>query len=251
MKKICAWLFATMFAVFLSACNDNFAVSDEKLNDYKVGIGSYTTTEDSYGYTDEKNGRGTVSTTYVAAVFDKDGKIVKTHVDEVETKLYFDGSGQLADYSGTEVKSKREMGDDYGMKKYSDIGKEWYEQADSLEKWLTGQDVNTLIGGGEGKISSTAKSANSQSTLPNGDDIPYNANGTLGGNVPNSVTDFITDGADDIINGAENIADGITDGIDNVLPDMSMWADEDLKSSVTIDTSKVQKALEKAYKNAK
>ena len=38
------------------------------------------------------------------------------------------------------------------MKAASSIGKEWYQQIESLEKWLEGKKVNTIIGGAAAKL---------------------------------------------------------------------------------------------------
>ena len=97
-------------AAVLTACGGKTPTATQNF-DYKVGTASYTHTNDSYGYTEGKNGRGAVSTTLVAAVFDNDGKIVKISIDEVESKIGFDSAGQLADFTAGEVKSKKELGD--------------------------------------------------------------------------------------------------------------------------------------------
>lgn len=267
MRKI--FIITGAVCLLLTACSKTPA-DTAKIPDYKVGIGSYTTTEESYGYSENKNGQGAVTTTYVAAVFDEGGKIVDVHIDEVETKINFDGKVQLADFAPGQVQSKRELGDSYGMKAASGIGKEWYQQADSLEDWLKGQDARSIIGAGQGKISSQ---------MPRGDSIPYNANGTLGGNLPDrsnaassgSVNSYggavsgsgiiedaksMIDGAADAVeDGAQSIASGIgsaaQDMTDGTVSGTDMWDGEDLKASVTIDTSSMRIALEKAYKNAK
>ena len=95
------------------------------IDSYKVGTGAYTATK-AYGYTADKNGNSNVTTSIAAVVFDKDGKIVKLTVDEISSDFYFDGTGNPVNYTGGEIKTKKELGDSYGMRGASGIGKEWY-----------------------------------------------------------------------------------------------------------------------------
>ena len=227
---------------------------------YKVGTASYTHTNDSYGYTDGRNGRGAVSTTLVAAVFDNNGQIVRISIDEVETNVGFDNMGQLADFTPGEVKSKKELGDAYGMKAASGIGKEWYQQIESLEKWLEGKKVNTIIGGAAAKLGemvgdnsdmgytdqygSYTPGSNSNMTRADNSDMTANSN---------SMTTSDNSPMGDVMSGVNSMIDGMTDGGENMSGTTANtgWMDEDLKASVTIDTTYIQKAIEKAYRNAK
>ena len=43
-----------------------------------------------------------------------------------------------------ENKTKVELGDGYGMKKASSIGKEWFEQIAALEDWMMGKTVEEI-----------------------------------------------------------------------------------------------------------
>lgn len=274
MKKIFSVGLAAVI-IALTACGaDKPAVTNDF--NYKVGTASYTHTNDSYGYTEGRNGRGAVSTTLVAAVFDNNGQIVRISIDEVETNVGFDNAGQLADFTPGEVKSKKELGDAYGMKAASGIGKEWYEQIESLEKWLEGKKANTIVGGATAELGRM---------IGDNSDMGYvNQQGTY---IPGSVSD-ITRGADnsissdstpssggsssgsasgnnnssgassggmigDAMSGANSMIDNMTDGGENLSGTTAGtgWMDEDLKASVTIDTTYIQKAIEKAYRNAK
>lgn len=47
--------------------------------------------------------------------------------------------------------SKKALGDDYGMKAYSSIGKEWYEQVEFLENYIEKNDVNDIQLDADGK----------------------------------------------------------------------------------------------------
>ena len=75
-----------------------------------------------------------------AALFDGDGKVVGVVLDVIQSKMPYDTkTNQLAVDPAAPVLSKKELKDDYGMRRASNIGKEWYEQAAELEKWMVGK----------------------------------------------------------------------------------------------------------------
>lgn len=276
----------SLSAVACGADNDNNATDTVDSTSYKVGVGSYTTTEDSSSSVEGENGKGVVSTTYATVIFDDKDIIQKVYIDEVESKIYFDGMGNI-DHSKTDryVRSKRELGDEYGMKGASDIGKEWYEQINSLEDYLEGKNLR--------EISDYVVNSGYYGT---GNDYADSL-GNEGENMAESAIDGVADGAknivDGVVDGARNImgrssatsdtegtdtAEGITNstnssaadgtndynsgavndgnpadsnsGINGNAADSINW-EEDLKSSVTIDMTHIQRALQKAYENAK
>ena len=239
MKKI---IFSALLAMVLmfTACTSQKPAATKGF-DYKVGTASYTHTNDSYGYTEGKNGRGAVTTTIVAAVFDSNGKIVRVSIDEVESKIGIDATGQLADFTAGEVKSKKELGDAYGMKAYSSIGKEWYQQVETLEKWLEGKTANNIIGG------TTAKMF-----------VPDNsyADGYMSNSATTKATTSTASGvAGDVMDGVNSVIGEMTDGGTNSNntngTTYSGWTDADLKAGVTINTANIQRTIEKAWRNAK
>ena len=70
--------------------------------------------------------KGQVNTTIALVGSDKDGKVVYSKID-------------VAQISETVLQTKSERKDDYGMKKASGIGKEWFEQAEALETFIKGK----------------------------------------------------------------------------------------------------------------
>ncbi len=246
MKKIILPSFALAGIVALTGCmtGNNTQNSTGKTDfNYKVGTASYTTTEESYGYSDGQYGNGSVKTAVVAAVFDEKGKIIKVSVDEINSNIYFDNMGTLQNFAPGEVKSKRELGDTYGMKKYSGIGKEWYQQADSLEKWLEGKNISQLTGN-DMAVANWMRSVTSGMT---GTNSTRSTTSSGAGSAASSGQSSYTDSSSQW---------GTTAGPDATntqVPDgqYTGWMDEDLKASVTIDTANIRRALEKAYKNAK
>ncbi len=136
MKKIFR-IMASLLVVFTLA----FAVSSCKKKEenkeatYKLGMGVVVSTEAS------KENAPQVDAT-VAAVVMKDGKIVACRLDAVQNKA------TIADgvVTVTNLKSKMELGDDYGMAKWGKdmdmngdgIVKEWYDQAKAFEAYVVG-----------------------------------------------------------------------------------------------------------------
>jgi len=69
-----------------------------------------------------------VNATFGFVGLDADGKIVWSYIDVAQTK------GE----EGANTKTKKEKGTEYGMVGSSTIGKEWFEQAEALEKAMVG-----------------------------------------------------------------------------------------------------------------
>ena len=248
MKKIIALSSAAVLMRSLAGCGSGKVDNTTKW-DYKTGLATYTRAGTSYGTASTDSDK--VTSTIVAAVFDKDGKIVKISIDEVESRPGASG----------EIVSKKEMKDNYGMKAASGIGKEWYQQVNDLEKWLEGKDVARLTSTAGAKMKEYTR--NNQRPSAAADEYPVrNSDGTINGTVPGGVMD---DAAPYSNNGttAGNIAEDVKDGVNNAIDNMTdggrnesgttagMWMNEDLRAMVTIDTTNIRTAVEKAWRNAK
>jgi len=85
-----------------------------------------------------------VDNVFAGTLFDKDGKIVGVIVDTAQTKVAFDKDGKITTDKNGEFKTKKELGDAYGMAKASSIKKDWYQQMAEFEKWMTGQTVDQI-----------------------------------------------------------------------------------------------------------
>ncbi|EMS70694.1 hypothetical protein [Ruminiclostridium cellobioparum] len=94
----------------------------------------------------EKDGLAEVDSVAVAVAVDKDGKIVKCAIDTAQTKINFSKEGKVLSDLKAEYKSKQELGADYGMKKASKIGKEWFEQANAFADYAVGKTVAEIKG---------------------------------------------------------------------------------------------------------
>lgn len=198
MKKFLALAVSLAMCFSLAGCmsnKDNNNNSDViNSANYRVGVGSYTTTEGSASSVEGENGKGVVSTTYATVIFDENNIIQKVYIDEVESKIRFDSKGQLTDTtSGRYVRSKRELGDEYNMKAASGIGKEWYEQINSLESWLVGKNIKDISSGVAGMDW-------------------YGVNNDYANNVVNGAEDI----GNGVVNGAKSIANGVRNGVNDM-----------------------------------
>jgi len=84
-----------------------------------------------------------VDTTMAATAFDNNGKVVGTIIDVMQTKVNFDADGKVTNRDAI-LKSKVEIGDEYGLIAASGIKKNWHEQIAELEKWMTGKTVEEI-----------------------------------------------------------------------------------------------------------
>ena len=93
----------------------------------------------------EKSGEAKASSTYGVVALDKDGKVVFTQTDEAQNAVKFTTAGAL-DGEAMAVPTKGEKKDEYGMKKASAIGKEWFEQNQAFDEWTVGKTSNQISG---------------------------------------------------------------------------------------------------------
>lgn len=108
------------------------------------GLGSVTTMSGA-GAEADKAGSVTVNTTMCALELDDAGKIAAVSFDIAQNKVGFDATGALTGELTGEHLTKKELGDGYGMKAASGIGKEWFEQAEALEDWCVGKTVEEVV----------------------------------------------------------------------------------------------------------
>lgn len=104
------------------------------------------TAHSSKDATEEKAGTAQVDTTISAVVTDADGKVVVAKTDCVQGKVEFDVAGKATVDTTAEIKTKLELGTDYGMAAYGakhdgteGAVKEWNEQAAAFDAALVGK----------------------------------------------------------------------------------------------------------------
>ena len=82
----------------------------------------------------------------VAAVTLNGDTVTSCFIDAVQANVKFDAAGKITTDLTAAQSSKNELGDAYGMKKASSIGKEWYEQAAAFSAYVTGKTVSEVSG---------------------------------------------------------------------------------------------------------
>lgn len=91
------------------------------------------------------NAQAQTDVVMAAVLFDEQGRVASVSIDTAQTMVAFDEELQVASDLAAPGKTKKELGDEYGMKKASPIGKEWYEQIAELEDWMIGKTVEDIV----------------------------------------------------------------------------------------------------------
>ena len=157
MKRFFAILLCLVMVCALVACNNstpNNGNNDNNGTNGTNGTNDNNGNETNNGGTvngtayrvglaeDDDDGRAEAAVTTCALLLDQEGKILSVTFDCVEAAASYNTSGNVT-WPGT-YKSKKELGYDYGLKKYSSIGKEWFEQVNALEDYCTGKTVSDV-----------------------------------------------------------------------------------------------------------
>lgn len=159
MKKL-LWLalILSLSLVFMAGCGGGSTVEappedspvDEPADDAvadgeiaSLGMGVVTSIGRSLDYNEESEilAMGQVDNTIAVAAFDSEGRIIDVIIDVAQTRVNFDAEMQVASDPAAEIKTKKELGPDYGMKVASEIEKEWDEQIAVFEEWMVGKTV--------------------------------------------------------------------------------------------------------------
>ncbi|MCR5754595.1 MAG: hypothetical protein K6G30_07280 [Acetatifactor sp.] len=111
-----------------------------------TGIGTSVAIDSSKDASAEGDGTAQCDATIAAVTVDANGAVVECVIDIAQTKIGVSADGKITSDLNAEYASKRELGDDYGMKKASAIGKEWYEQADAFAAWVVGKTADEISG---------------------------------------------------------------------------------------------------------
>ncbi len=119
-----------------------FATAEGTAN--KHGLGMVTKIGSVADATAEKAGAAQVNTTVCSVVLDADNKIVSVIWDVQQSKIQFSLEGKPVDLP-TELLTKLEKGEAYGMRKASAIGKEWFEQIAAFGEYVTGKTVEEVL----------------------------------------------------------------------------------------------------------
>ena len=127
------------FLALIEKATANLAAEKEEV---KTGY-YFATTLSTADAAAEADGNVTADSSLIAVTVTEDGVIQSCAIDAIQGKITFDTKGQLTSKPG-EVLSKNELGESYGMKAASPIGKEWNEQAAYIADYAVGKTVEEL-----------------------------------------------------------------------------------------------------------
>ena len=127
---------------FMSLVEKAAAIAESMKTSVKTGY-ALTTNLSVENATAEADGTATTDVSLIAVTVTEEGVIESCAIDAIQGKVAFDAEGQIVSELG-EVLSKNELGENYGMKAVSPIGKEWNEQAAHIAKYAVGKTVEEL-----------------------------------------------------------------------------------------------------------
>ncbi len=113
-----------------------------KAEELKLGLGVYTYYEKITSADDDVKGKAQTVATAAAVLVDADGKIVDCVLDCADNTLEFTSNGNAI--AKSDMKTKGEQGESYGMVAYGGASKEWFEQADAFEALCKGKTLDEV-----------------------------------------------------------------------------------------------------------
>lgn len=112
----------------------------------KTGLYIDTRLSDSKSAAEEK-GAAKFDVTLIAVTVDDGGVIRSCVIDGIAAEAAFDESGRILSDLTTDVLTKNELGEAYGMKQYGGAAYEWKDQAAALAQYAVGKTVAELKNG--------------------------------------------------------------------------------------------------------
>ena len=120
------------------------AVESGAGKDDMIGLGVSTKIDSSVD-AGEEDGLAQAYLTVTAVTTDAEGKVTSAAIDAVQVNVNFDAAGKITTDLTAEIKTKNELGPDYGMKVASSIEKEWDEQAKAFAAYCVGKTMDEIV----------------------------------------------------------------------------------------------------------
>ena len=111
----------------------------------RLSLASETNMSKSKDAADGKDGVAQAYATIAAVTFGGDA-ITSCYIDAVQANVNFDAAGRITTDLTAAPQTKNQLGDGYGMKSASSIGKEWNEQAAAFCAYVTGKTAAEVKG---------------------------------------------------------------------------------------------------------
>ncbi len=112
----------------------------------KLSVGTATNIAKSTSAAADAEGLAQIYSTYTTITTNAAGVISSCIIDASQTNVNFDVTGKITTDLTVAPQTKNELGDAYGMKKASTIGKEWNEQAAAFAAYVTGKTGADVAG---------------------------------------------------------------------------------------------------------
>lgn len=123
------------------ACTDAQALGAAKGDRVSLGVEAENASSNVTA-TDDKDVNAEVDMTFVALTLDADGRVTSAIGDMAEPALTVASDGGVT--APDSIRTKRELGDDYGMRQASGLGKEWYEHSEGFCDYLKGKNASEV-----------------------------------------------------------------------------------------------------------
>lgn len=124
---------------------DQLAIDAEPSENSQLQLLISTDVSGSKNAEEGAEGKAEAYTTYVAAAVNEENVITGCFIDASQASVKFDTTGKITSDITAEVLTKDELGDNYGMRFASSIGKEWNEQALGFAQYCNGKTVADVI----------------------------------------------------------------------------------------------------------
>lgn len=112
----------------------------------QIGLATSTEISKSTDATADAEGLAQAYSNYAVVTTNAEGKITSCIIDASQGNVNFSTEGVITSDKAAAIQTKVELGDAYGMKKASKIGKEWFEQANAFAAYVTGKTVDEVKG---------------------------------------------------------------------------------------------------------
>jgi len=110
----------------------------------KIGLGVSTDIAKSKDAAADADGLAQAYSYYVVTTTNAKGKISSCVIDASQGNVNFNATGVVTSDLAVAPQTKQELKEAYGMKAQSGISKEWYEQANSFAKYVTGKTLDEV-----------------------------------------------------------------------------------------------------------